>query len=180
MAKRARTSFGFGGGVDYTPAGQTQSVSIPINSSTWLGTSDYTLQPTVKCDPRQGLKKNLFVSGACFGVPAQGFQGAWNLPETRGPMYFKWDMSVYKNFKITERQNLQFRVSGFNFLNHPITSFNSSNTNALQLQVGDGSKTATTAQEALQNATVVNPSTFGGTIYKVGQRILELGFKYNF
>jgi hypothetical protein len=174
------TSFNFSGGVDYTPAGQTQSVSVPINSSTWLGTSDYTLQPTVKCDPREGLKKNQFVNGSCFGVPVQGYQGVWNLPETRGPMYIKADMSVYKNFKVTERQNMQFRLSGFNFLNHPLTSFNSNNTSALQLQVGDSSNTATTSQEALQNATVVNPSTFGGTIYKVGQRILELGFKYNF
>ena len=35
-----------------------------------------------------------------------------------GPKYFDMDMSLFKNFKITERVNFQFRVETFNLLNH--------------------------------------------------------------
>jgi len=35
----------------------------------------------------------------------------------RGPSYFQADLSVFKNFKITEATNLEFRVEGFNIFN---------------------------------------------------------------
>jgi hypothetical protein len=179
------TNFGLNGGVGYYPLGSTgPEVSNQINSSVWLGTGDYTLQPTVTCNPRAHLKKNQFINGNCFGLPAQGTEGPWNLPKVSGPKYFKWDMSVYKDFKISDRQNMQFRLAGFNFLNHPITSFSTQDTgNPLTLNVSDDSlaeKKYTTLEQALAGAHVVNPNTFGYTAFKHGQRILELGFKYNF
>jgi hypothetical protein len=36
-----------------------------------------------------------------------------------GPAYFRWDASLFKNFKLSERFNLQFRAESFNVLNHP-------------------------------------------------------------
>ncbi|HTK94245.1 MAG TPA: hypothetical protein VL382_01290, partial [Terriglobales bacterium] len=36
-----------------------------------------------------------------------------------GPSFFGVDMSLFKNFKITERVNLQFRAESFNVFNHP-------------------------------------------------------------
>ena len=36
----------------------------------------------------------------------------------RGPGAWSFDMAVQKNFKITERVNLQFRAEGFDLLNH--------------------------------------------------------------
>jgi hypothetical protein len=35
-----------------------------------------------------------------------------------GPAYFRWDASLFKNFKLSERFNLQFRAESFNVLNH--------------------------------------------------------------
>jgi hypothetical protein len=41
------------------------------------------------------------------------------LPNVRGPGTFNIDFSAIKNFRITERFNLQFRSEFFNVLNHP-------------------------------------------------------------
>jgi len=187
LAVLSNNNFNLSGGATYyyTANGQQTQENVVVNSSTWLGSSDYTLQPSVTCDPRANLKKNQFVNGNCFGISPQGTQGQWNLPDVRGPKYFKWDMSIYKNFKISDRQSMQFRLAGFNFLNHPITSFSGSDpSKPLNLVVGDPSGTGapqyTTLQQALNGVTVTNPNIFGRTSYKVGQRILELGLKYNF
>ena len=37
----------------------------------------------------------------------------------KGPGYANWDFSAFKNFRITESKELQFRAEFFNFLNHP-------------------------------------------------------------
>jgi len=178
-------NFGLGGTATYYDSlsdGSLDKITTGIGNSTWLGTGDYALQPTVTCNPRNNLKKDQFVNGNCFGIPAQGTEGVWNLPYIPGPKFFKWDMSVYKDFKISNRQNLQFHGSGFNFLNHPITSFSGSDpSNPLNLQVGDANTSHyTSLQDALNGVAVVNPNIFGGTIYKHGQRIIEFGFKYDF
>lgn len=173
------TNFGLSGGVNYTQGSTT--LSIPVSAAEWLGSSDYSLQPTVTCDPRFHLKKDQFVNGNCFSLSALGSQGQWNLPDVHGPAYFKADLTVFKDFKINERQNVQFQVSGFNFLNHPLTSFNNNNLQVLDLQAGDcaGCK-YTTPSQALENATITNAGTFGATEFKNGVRIMELGMKYNF
>jgi len=36
-----------------------------------------------------------------------------------GPRYSNWDFSVFKNFRVTESKNIQFRAEFFNILNHP-------------------------------------------------------------
>jgi hypothetical protein len=173
------TSFNLGGGVNYTVG--TNTLGIPVSADEWLGTHDYILQPTVKCDPRRGLKKNQFVNGNCFGLPAVGTQGQWNLPDVHGPAYFKSDLSVFKDFTLTDRQNMQFRLSGFNFLNHPLTSFNSNNLGNLNLTAGDCTTcTYTTPGQAIANATISNANVFGYTPFRNGVRVLEVAFKYNF
>jgi hypothetical protein len=36
-----------------------------------------------------------------------------------GPRYANWDFSMFKNFRITESKDIQFRAEFFNVLNHP-------------------------------------------------------------
>ena len=36
-----------------------------------------------------------------------------------GPGFHNWNISAFKNFRIGERHNLQFRAEFFNFPNHP-------------------------------------------------------------
>jgi hypothetical protein len=42
-----------------------------------------------------------------------------------GPGYARWDASLFKNFKLTERFGMQFRAETFNVLNH--VNFNNPN-----------------------------------------------------
>ena len=84
---------------------------------------------TVICDPTANLKAHQYFNEACFTVPEAGQQGWSQLPYIHGPAYFNSDLAVFKTFKVTEKQNVQFRVSAFNFLNHPLWSFNNANRN---------------------------------------------------
>jgi hypothetical protein len=36
-----------------------------------------------------------------------------------GPRFSDWDLSIFKNFRVTESKNIQFRAEFFNILNHP-------------------------------------------------------------
>ena len=194
------TNFGFSAQAGYYVQGSSglTSISVPISAANYLGSSDYSLQPTVTCDPRLNLHSSIdtstgvartahqFVNGNCFAVPKPGTQGWWNLPDTQGPAFFKSDLSLYKDFQLTEHQQLQFRMAGFNFLNHPITSFNNANLSNLNLTFADPVCTTTsttgcyTSQSAAFAGEYMNNPNFGLSYYKVGQRIVEFGLKYNF
>ncbi len=191
------TNFGFSAGANYyTDASRSSApVSIPIGAAEWLGSSDYTLQPTVTCDPRANLHSALlsgnqvsrqYANGNCFGLPAQGTQGAWNLPDVHGPAYFKSDLSIQKDLQINDRQSLQLRMSGFNFLNHPIPSFNQNNLAALNLTFADPPCNATSgagcfySEQAAFAGVQLENAGFGYTPFKSGVRIVEFGVKYIF
>lgn len=182
------TNFGFTAGAGYVvgTAPNLTFVNIPVNASEWLGSSDYSLQPTVTCDPRRGLRSQgqsrQYANGNCYAVPALGTQGWWNLPDVHGPAYEKSDLSIYKDVKIDERQSLQLRASGFNFLNHPISSFNG----IPSLGFADPTCNASTgagcftSEAAALSGMTLQTAGFGYTPYKWGVRILEFGMKYNF
>jgi hypothetical protein len=177
-------NFGLGGGVQYTPAGSTTPVAISLNNTNYLGTPDINLQPVVTCDPRQNLHAvkglgNQYFNGNCFGLPKFGTNGDFELPDTHGPAYFDTDLTVQRDFRITEKQNLQFRLSGFNFLNHPLPAFTGGTNIGLNLAYGSGSTTATTPAQAFAGA-VQNTPNFGYTPYKSGYRIVEVSARYNF
>jgi hypothetical protein len=98
--------------------------SANVNPSTWFGTSSINnLIPVVTCDPKANLPSGHSFNPNCFGMPAYGQQGTLEWPYIHGPAYFDSDLALYKNFKITERQSVQFRVSATNFLNHPLSQF---------------------------------------------------------
>jgi hypothetical protein len=61
---------------------------------------------------------NQWFDTTCFVAPAAGTLG--NAPRSGlyGPHQVNFDMSVYKNFKVTEQSNLQFRSEFFNVMNH--------------------------------------------------------------
>jgi hypothetical protein len=141
------------------------NTNFAISNVSLLGTPDIQLNPVLTCDPGSGLKAHQYINGNCFAVPTQiGQNGPTILPALYGPAYFNWDMGVFKSFAISEGKSVQFRVNGYNWLNHPLWSFNGSNLNL--------SFDPNTLQQ--------NNSTFGTTQNKQGHRIVEMAVKFFF
>lgn len=169
-------------------AGSNSNSTDPntVNSSYYLGTPSYTLMPTLTCNPAQGLKSGQHINPNCFSLPAApqfttadqgqnwvltqlGGQGLYQMPYLRGPAYFNTDLSLARTVKITERQNVQIKFSGFNFLNHPLTSFDQNNANNLNLNYTTGALASKGTGWA-----------YGVPNEKFGRRVLEMSLRYNF
>ncbi|MDE3178622.1 MAG: TonB-dependent receptor [Acidobacteriota bacterium] len=153
--------------------GGTLNVSWPGSEGAYniLGTSAGTLVPVLTCDPTQNLKSGQRFNPACFAPPtAKGQNGDIVWPDITGPGYFDSDLGIFKNFRMGERQNLQFRVEAFNFLNHPNPDFtlNGSDLNLSFIQNGGLSMTNT------------NKNTTGSPLYTTGRRVMEFSIKYSF
>ncbi len=174
------SNFGLNGQVK--PASATGG--LPLENTLFLGTPDVALQPLLLCDPRNGLQAKQYINGNCFQLPQYGAQqsgsgytfaynnGPFKYPYVHGPAYFDSDLTVAKDFPLSERQNLQFRLAAFNFLNHPLNTFVGSFPQYFQLgfnNVANSNPAGAHAQPA-----------FGFTPYETGRRVMELALKYTF
>jgi hypothetical protein len=82
---------------------------------------------------------------AAFAVP-QSLQFGNSAPGMlSGPHYFNWDAGIFKEFRLGERFNLQFRTEAFNWLNHPSFSVPAANISATST-VGTITGTANSAR----------------------------------
>ena len=146
--------------------GRTITGAIQATASNVLGTSDLTLMPALTCDPRSGLKSHQYINGACFSPYATpGQQGSYIFPALTGPGFFNTDLSVFKNFTFgqSETKKLQFRFSGYNFLNHPNRTF---------LNGDQGLNLTFNSSGTLTN------SNFGNATNTIGHRILQMMVKF--
>jgi hypothetical protein len=64
-----------------------------------------------------GTKFVQWVNPAAFALPAQGTFGTMGRNQLYGPGFKDVDFSVLKNFRISERFNLQFRTEIYNLFN---------------------------------------------------------------
>jgi hypothetical protein len=153
-----------------------------------VGTPDATLYPQITCNPTQGLGRNQYLNPACFTAPAPGTLGTGSMPYMPGPMFWNTDLSLTKNMRITERQQLQFRFSAFNMLNHDLLSFGTGDSN-LKLNINDLGQTITGAVDPVTKVACPivtggipcnGASTFGVAGSHFGHRNIELGVKYSF
>jgi hypothetical protein len=143
-----------------------------------LGTNAVVLSPYLKCDPRAGGGKYFNVS--CFQTPSQlGVNGPAVWPYIKGPAFFVSDLAMAKVFSITEHQNIQFRVSAFNFLNHPLPQFGQGSDVNLHM---DCLQSSPSAQGCDMGGSNSNVTTNGNVQYKAANqnRYMELSLKYNF
>ena len=149
-------------------------------SATYFGTdAPLAVRPTLTCNPATGLAKYQRLNVNCFAAPAIGQQGGQAYPYFSMGSYFDNDIAVYKAFPITEKQSVQFRVSIFDWLNHPLPEFSSANQVTLKYNVDYNTKNIT-----------LNTSPNGGTVSNFGfmdtktanpyERIIELNVKYLF
>ncbi len=148
-----------------------------IDSAHLYGTTDITLFPVLTCNPTSHLQPGYYLNPNCFAEPKVGQLGDAGMPYMPGPMFWNTDLSVMKNFKIKERQNLQLRLSAFNPLNHALTSFVSGDPN---LKLNYNAAGQVTTNTPLPNGQTEPGTTFGQADYKSGGRVLELGIKYSF
>ena len=147
---------------------------ITISNSVYLGTPDVSLQPTLTCNPKSGLGRHQYINGNCFGTPNFLQNGPYQYPYLKGPAYFDSDLSLQKSFAIVHEQNIQFRISAFNFLNHALTTFSGDFPNEYTLNLTNPAGNS-------YNQGAPNPSLgFGGAVYETGRRVVELMAKYNF
>ncbi len=147
----------------YTDSSGTHPYSIGASNSTVLGTPDVTLMPTLTCNPHQGLRQNQYINGACFAnFATPGVQGNYVWPTLTGPGFFNTDMSLFKNFAFGESRKLQFRFSGYNFINHANRTFIS----------GDPGLNLTFDQNGVLN------KAFGYATNTIGHRIMQGEIKF--
>jgi hypothetical protein len=162
------SNFGMSGSF---PAGTTlpngvSYAGVGITNEDVTGSNNVNAQPVLTCDPRDGVAKNQFINGNCFSLPTPGHNGSFIFPYIKGPMFFNSDLSLFKNFQISEAKKLQFRASFYNFLNHPLTSFNPAG--------GDGNLTM-----AFNSSGKLSPN-FGFADYLNGNRSIQLVLKFFF
>jgi hypothetical protein len=137
-----------------------------ISNVALLGTNAIELTPIETCNPTANLAAHQYINANCFSFPNQiGQNGPTVLPPVYGPWFFNSDLGLFKNFQISESKKLQFRIDGYNFLNHPLWSFY----NGENLQVGFNATTG-----------AVNTPLFGLTTDKQGHRIVQLAVKFYF
>lgn len=165
-------------------------VNLPANASalgitngigdlTYFGTdAQIDIMPVLTCNPNSGLAHYQRVQLKCFSAPAVGTQGGQKYPYMSMAAMIENDLALYKTFPIKGSQNVQFRVSAFNWLNHPLPQFSSGNQLTLRYLVDYPSKAIT-----LNTGNGGTVSNFGYMDTKDGtpnQRIIELNVKYNF
>jgi Carboxypeptidase regulatory-like domain len=163
-------------GLQYTGVPTTSAgVTTGLGSKTYFGTdASVPIMPVLTCNPNSGLKHYQRVNGNCFALPAIGQQGGQNFPYMSAGAYFNNDLAVYRTFHVHDNQQVQFRASAFNWLNHPLPGYSSLNPLTLAYNVDYNSKAVTPNY---------NASTFGVMDSKTGapySRIIELNVKYSF
>lgn len=150
-----------------------------VSNSLNLGTNAIQLQPILTCDPRSHLSSGQRFNPACFALPPAatngqpGVNGQVVWPYIKGPDYFNTDLSVFKNFKLGGSREVQFRLSGFNFINHPLPQFNANGS-------GSDLRLSFIGQNNAPSQTNTNTTLTGKPTYEVGSRLLELALKFTF
>jgi hypothetical protein len=154
------------GGESNCPGGKGSPTCFQISDVALLGTNGIQLNPILTCNPSANLAPHQYINANCFAMPTSiGQNGPSVLPPIYGPWFFNSDLGLFKNFAFSEQKKLQFRINAYNFLNHPLWSFNGSNL---------------TLTYSPETGLPVTNSPFGYVTTKQGARIVQLAVKFLF
>lgn len=105
-------------GIQQYATGQPFSINANNNADT---SPLHNVYANLACDPMSGFQRTRFhlYNNACFTQPGAGQYGTTRSVGSQ-PSTFGTDLSLMKDFAITERQQLQFRAEAFNVFNHPL------------------------------------------------------------
>lgn len=123
-----------------------------------LGPSPCSVRPDMISNPNTNAPHTFgqwFNTAAYSDVPPGAFRNG-NSPRgaVRGPGFWRTDMALFKNLRITERVNSQFRVESLNTLNH--------------------------TNPVCCGSTLLGSSSFGKILSTRDPRVVQLGLKLNF
>lgn len=165
-----------------------------LTSRTYFGTDADSILPITTCSPKSHLQSHQLMNLSCFSVPTVGTQGDRQIhPYLTGPVYDDSDLTVYKTFNITERQNVQIRAAAFDFMNHSLWGSTGGNLLSLYYSTSDGGHTFKPNTNVYSGDGVNLTGTCGAGSNVWGcenqkapfsgagyARIFELSAKYNF
>jgi len=173
----------FGLGLSYTglPAtAKAEGITTGIGSATYFGTdAGIPIRPVLTCNPTSGRITHQVLNGKCFAAPAVGSQGGYAWPYMSATSYFDNDLALYRTFHIYEKQQVQFRVTASDWLNHSLLNFQS----GTNYTVGYTVDYATKAITPNYNSGTTGSNAFGMTNVRSAlpyARVIELNVKYSF
>jgi hypothetical protein len=112
-----------------------------------------------------------YVDPASLSPAAPNTFGTCTPGNARGPAYENFDLSLHKDFLITESKRLEFRIEGLNAFNHPVWTFFG----------GPDNGTFDPGTYSLVNGVPVSSnSNFGKYSGAQGARELQFGLKFYF
>jgi hypothetical protein len=121
----------WGSGLPWTPSfddcGTEEDVGLcrPDKGTGSFHTGAGSFNPVTHVVPFFTPLPNITASvGGPFTNPGIGNLGNIGVFSYRGPRVFYADASLLKNFGVTERVTIQFRMDAFNVFNHPVLGFN--------------------------------------------------------
>ncbi|PYT20685.1 MAG: hypothetical protein DMG57_41320 [Acidobacteria bacterium] len=133
-----------------------------------VGTNATSVRPHLVCDPRSGLTDGQYANPNCFRAPLVGHNGTYEMPYMKTPPFQNHDVSLFKNFQFSEARKLQFRLSAYNFLNHPLPFFNGGSDPGLAINFDHGVPDANSLKQ------------FGRTSLERGHRLMQVAVKFYF
>lgn len=171
-------------------------VNSALGDKTYFGTDEaMPIMPVLTCNPTKGVVSHQVLNGTCFTLPQVTFNaagvaagtasptlssnGGQKYPYMRMTPYFDNDLALYRTFHVHESQNLQLRISAFDWLNHSLLTFAGSNNYTLNYNVDYNSHaiapnytTDTSKSSAFGLMTVRSALPYA--------RVLELDAQYTF
>ena len=105
-------------------SGAPEAASLSLtsgNSNNWSGSPTDVARPMMVGDPVLPKDQRTFslnVNPSAFALPPAGTLGNEAKYVFRGPGRNNWDVSLFKNFQMSERVKAQFRFEAYNSLNH--------------------------------------------------------------